>query len=237
MENNMSPEKERMLSKVVKLMAIAIDQAGKPEGVAAGQKAAILMARHSITETELKFANLENGTDSVLHDEDGVEVLSDSKGRIYEWVVRLASSVSKTFNCKLYVRMNNGTVHFLGSEEDIETAIYFLVVLQNYIEQKSWEKFPTNQDKRKAFAIGAWVTIHQRLEQMKVDMDYEIAKNYSGIKDLVVVKDSLVKQAFDMLFEKNKAKDIKYRKKSFDKDAFLAGKEEGKKAPMNLGIN
>lgn len=235
----MDKNKEAVLARIVKLFALAEDQVNTPEGKAAFTKAARLMAQYSISELDLKFAKADSSSDDVAHDEDGLEgLIADDRGQPIIWAMQLAGSVALTFHCKVYTYISKNTIHFIGTDSDIETALYFMVVLHNFIEQKSWELFPNSKHKRLDFGMGAFHTISKRLQQMRIDMDRAVAEHYQGTKDLMILKDSVVKQAYDIVSDRLNLKKIENKsKRKLDQVAFGKGMEEGKKAPMSIGIN
>jgi len=233
----MDQKKQGILNRIVKLLALSIDQQGTPEGDTAEDAAARLMMKYSISEAELQAAKFDSGNEEVLEDEEGLDILFDEKRKVNQWFAQTAISIGSTFGCKVYLSSYKGTVHFVGLERDIETCTYFAVVLKNFMEAKAWELFPNSYAKRGDFYFGAWASIHDRLQSMKAAMKDVMEEHVNG--ELIVLKDQLVAKEYAALSERlgfTKRKPPKVSK-NLNRDAYLAGAAAGKNAPMNLGIS
>lgn len=231
----MDEKKQAILNRIVKALALAVDRKDTPEGRNAELVAARLMAQYSITETEVKFAKAESNDSSVFHDEEGVDLVTQANGKFNYWAMCLCGVIADTFHTKMYHKRNS--VHYIGSEADIETCLYFTVVLQNFVEAKAYENFPKSMAKRYDFWHGAAVSIADKLRAMKKDMEEEIQQNYQGAYALVVVKDALVEKEFNLITKDMKRTKKRAVSKNMDRDAYMKGIAEGKKASLNLGIS
>jgi len=230
----MDAKKQAMLDKVAKMVNLSIDQKGTPEGDQARAMAVSLMAKYQIEETDLMFANVD--TSEVFQDTDGLEILLDERG-VKPWVQFTASVIATTFHCKVYLHSRRGTVHFIGSEADLETASYFMMMIHNHVEARSYEEYPNSYIKRRVFGLGAYDTIERRLSEMRKAMEKATKQAYSGGTDLMVVKDSLVEAEWDKFIAQSKVKKAKKTKITVsDRNAYEKGMAAGKSAPMNKGI-
>ena len=246
--SEMEKNKEDALRKIAGLMNLAEGKANENESRVAALKASKLLAQYQITETELMLYRLERGesseSDSICDDEDGIDVLNFHEGNRNPYMLSICNLLAEIFKCKVYVNSGRGTVHFFGSENDIEVCIYFSEVIHNFIEANAWEKFPKKAVDRLHFWMGAHQTVTPRIFAIKKEMEKEMQRHVKS-RDLIVIKDKLVDSCFEKLKEMKEMKATsasdkktdKLLKKEINKGAYLQGTITGKNTPLNKAID
>jgi len=237
--SEMNSEKQAILDKLAKLMTLSMDQAGKPEGISARNMAAKLMAKWSIAESEIDLeAGKGTGSGTIFEDEDGWEGLCDQGGK-RQWISSLAGSIAMTFGARYYIdTYGEGTIHFLATAGDLETCLYFMDVVYSHVERAARKQCPKAQDyrKRNVFGQAAWEEIHQRLMEMKREMDSAIGE-YHGGSALMIVKSDLVQKTVDQLFKEREMGSSKNNWVSSTNQGLIgAGRKAGKSAPLNRAV-
>jgi hypothetical protein len=234
----MDEAKEKILDQLAKIMTLAKDQAGTPEGESALRMSTKLMAKWNIAESEI---DLEKGkgtaSGTIFEDEDGWDGLCDEGGK-RQWVSSLACAIADTFGCRLYLSTARGTIHFLGTAGDLETCLYFMDIVYSHIEIQARRHIQKASDwrKRNVFGQEAFWEVNARLRTMKHEMD-NAYKEFSGGTELMVVKNDLVQKSVDQLFkERGMGKAQNNWVKSRDSSIMAAGREAGRTAPLNRAI-
>ena len=230
----MKKDKQEILDKLAKIMLLAENMKGTPEGEAALNRASLLMSKHRIAESEIDLE-----TDSLT--EDVVEGYTDEGGK-RQWIIDLASALADTFDCRTFFYSHNMNVHFIGTDSDVETCVYFMEVVMHHIEAKSRIMWPKDRNwkKRNEFGMGAMQIINNRLWDMKERMTEDVKKmdnTDSGVTctDIVISKIDAVTEAFETAhpnLKQSKRRD----NKPTDRKTMMAGREAGKSAPLNKGI-
>lgn len=230
----MDEKKQEVMEKIAKLLTLAEDQSGKPEGESARAFASKLMAKYRIAESEIDLGQDGNG---IFHDEDGWEGLNDQGGK-RQWVADLAWYLADTFDCRNYISTYRGTVHFIGTEGDIETVLYFMDIVFGHIEKEARKICPKPEQyrKRNVFGQAAVLVIRDRLAELKATMKKEVAE-YSGGYELMVVKGDLVNKTAEDYFGKQGMKNARNTSvNSQDRRLILAGMTAGRTAPLNRAL-
>jgi len=227
----MNEEKQKIIDKLAKVLTLAEDQKGTPEGESALRKASAMMAKHRIKESEVDLS-----TDSLAEDE--IECAMD-RGGWRQWVVQLSCALAGTFDCKSFFKhsRNSFSVNFIGTTSDVETCSFFQEIVLDHIERGAWEMWPSNRNwrKRNGFGQAAVSVIINRLIKMKAEMDCKEWQMGSTCTDLVIVKQDTVAAAYEAAYPKLK----KTRGKAItisDRKTQLAGKRAGETAPLSRGL-
>jgi hypothetical protein len=236
----MEENKEKILDRIAKLLTLAEDQKDKPEGDTARKLASKLMAKYRIAESEVDLSN-KNSSD-IVEDGQGWVGLNDEGGK-RQWVADLGGYIAKTFDCKLWMSCWEGTIHFVGTEGDVETCLYFMDVVFGHVERESRKILPKPEQwkKRNIFGQAAVYEISIRLYEMEKNMKQEMKEHYSGGYDLMVVKGDLVTKAYADIYKerglgRGKRKDIKMSSNA-NRGIVMAGAMAGKTAPLNKALN
>jgi hypothetical protein len=235
----MEENKQKILDRIAKLLTLAADQYGKPEGDTAKKLASSLMAKYRIAESEVDLST--KSSSDIVEDGEGWIGLCDQGGK-RQWVADLGRYLAKTFDCRMYININQGTVHFIGTIGDVETCLYFMDIVFGHIERKARLEIPSANGwkKRNIFGQAAMSIIRVRLEEMERGMRQEMTEHYSGGTSLMVVKNQLVNKTYDeiakeMGFTNSKRRDVKMGNPT-DHRIIIAGMEAGKSAPLNIAI-
>lgn len=235
--NTMEDKKQDILNRIGKLLLLSKDQAETPEGQSAKAMASKLMAKYRIAESEIDLSS--RSISDIFEDEEGWEGLCDQGGK-RQWVSSLASEIGYCFDCKLWINPQNNTIHFIGTEGDLETVLYFMDSVYGHIEREARKLLPRadHWKKRNVFGQAAVYEIGLRLRQMKRDMDGEMRKpEYSGGYDLMIIKSDLVKSTSEAIFKERGFGNAKTNfVQSTDNKVINAGRKAGKSAPLNLAI-
>ena len=115
---------DKMKKKIAKLLALAIDQAGKPEGELASRKAMELMEAYGISQGEIDPTKDGSQMNRVVLD----------FGRA-AWVYNLAASVGRLTG--LYVAAGSGRIWLMGREIDTDIAAFLVESLINQCKRDS----------------------------------------------------------------------------------------------------
>lgn len=129
-----------LIKKIAKILALAEDQAGKPEGELAAKLAAKMMRAHAISMAEVGGVNLDS--DPMVVDEIAV-------GRV-TWRSKLAWTLAIHCNCtalRAKIRKNlsgsqSAKIQLYGHKTDVEVCQYLYEICEKQIEKalKVWKK-------------------------------------------------------------------------------------------------
>lgn len=231
----MDEKKQAILDRIGKLLLLAKDQSDKPEGMSAQEMASKLMAKYRIAESEIDLSS--KSIDDVFEDEAGWQGLNDQGGK-RQWVCHLASYISDCFDCKHWINPRNNTIHFIGTCSDIETVLYFMDSVYGHIEREARKMMPVADmwKKRNIFGQAAVYEVGIRLQKMKQDMKKE-TETYKGGYDLMIVKSDVVAKKYDEIYKERGFVNVKSSfVQSTNSKVINAGREAGKRAPLNLAI-
>lgn len=162
----------RDLARVRKLLRLADDQDGQPEGRAARARAEELLARHGLTRSTLPPEGL------------GVDFRQRrfAVGRAAPWRQALVSAVAEYFDCVALHHKGSDEVETWGPEHVLPQVEYTFVVYLRHLrdawsahmaaldEQGTWSVLTRRQqlDARDAFCVSFTLGVKQRLEQDRV---------------------------------------------------------------------
>lgn len=159
----MTNDRKQLIDKIVKLMALADDQAGKPEAEVARRKVSELMAKNNIA-----LQDLEQTKSTFIKKEQMMQ-----RKTHYKFDTLLVNHIFK-FNEVALLLINNGNYMYVGRQQDIEAAEYMLdLVMQQRkqavkvwaddMQNKGWARpGTTEQDKFKnGFAIGVGIKLRE----------------------------------------------------------------------------
>ena len=232
----MDEKKQAIIAKIEKIMIQANDQEGTPEGNSFRQKAALMMAKHRIIESEL---DLEMDGGNLIKDQ--FSFLADGE-KIPQWVGNVMQVFSRIFDVKAIRRNftwespNRREWDYIGTFSDVETAMYFASVCVNHVDKAGWKKFPAPRNWRKRNQLGnvAARIIVSRAYDLKKDMDVTMHEN-EVCRNLVVCKADMINEAVAEEYPNLSAK-VSRADMPSDKSTIEAGKVAGESAPMNFGI-
>jgi len=228
-----------IVSKIIKLMKLAEDQEGTPEGETAARIANKLMTAHAVKQEELLEAG-EETEDEILYKKSGWKSCNNV------WERTLYSILSNYMDCKpfysgpyttnCYKYTGKYKIGIAGYRSSIEVVEYLYNVCHKQIKDatKAWVKnvYPhkPSQSQRKGFRQSAVHGLHAKLLLMK-----DNAAESTSTSTAVVLK-SRRQRVEDSLADK---KFRKGRKSSlrFNADGYKAGKNISLKAGINGANN
>lgn len=156
----------RALARVRKLLRLAEDQEGLPEGNAARARADAILAEHG-----MKRGQVDLGEDAFGH-------RSFELGASSPWRRSLVHAIADYFDCVALYEKGAGEAQTFGPEHMLPHVEYTFVVYMNQLRRRwkehveglkadsSWDKlFPRQQvDAREAFATSFVIGVQERLE-------------------------------------------------------------------------
>lgn len=122
----MRPSRRPPAARIQKLLALAADQRGTPEGEAAERMARVLIRRHAVDLQGLDAASRE-----LL---DPVESKTLELGGAAPWRRRLSATVAAHCACRVAWPRDRPEMCIFGHREDLEIAEYLWVVLSREVE-------------------------------------------------------------------------------------------------------
>lgn len=154
-------EREKVIEKIKKVLALAENNPNENEAVAAALKAQKLMAEFHIQENELGTEITESNID---------EVICHCSGKVQKWRITLANVLAKNFRCRVF--LVNNDVCFYGFEEDIKIcsevfySMYKIgVKLSDKKKREIRKQCGTAKDVRNTFCLGFVAGIKSQLEK------------------------------------------------------------------------
>jgi uncharacterized protein YoaH (UPF0181 family) len=230
-------EKEKLIDKIRKLMALS-HSPNEHEAALAAARAREILDKYDLSLTEVE-----------MNDEEIIEHRVDTGTRKTPlWMGRLAVSVSRAFNCKVF--RVYGIMVFCGTKVDTQVAEYTYMFLFRTVKRLSkehkasleksgiWETRYKGYGSRtymQSYALGVVNAIDQKLRefvQSKERMQkYEDYKNATG-KDLIVIKNNAV----DRYVSKLRLRRTRSHA-NLDYSGFSAGQRDGRNVQIHHGIN
>lgn len=230
----MEDRKLEIIEKVQKCLLLSKDEStSEGERDAAKRRAALLMAKYRIEETEVDL-------DQHNFVYDVHEYYWDA-GHKLQWAGRIASLFCWVFDTKMVFRdfsiSEYTEFEIFGTFSDVETVLYFIEVATHHIEQACTKKWPKERNWKKRQAMGniAVDALWQRAWELKEQMDQTIHEE-EGCTALVVKKTDQISKDIEEMYPDLK----KARNKKIDRDCDLAtaqaGIEAGKTCPLNFAV-
>jgi hypothetical protein len=179
---------DKMKKKIAKLLALAIDQAGKPEGELASRRAMELMEQWGISQGEID----PNQDGSQMHREV-VEVGATG------WMYQISASVGQL--CGLYVAAGNGMAWLMGRKLDTEIAAYLIASLMNQCKKDcaNWRRerkadyVPTSRVDTNVFKESWAAGLGEKIDQIIQMQKAQAAEAQTSTALTVVGRRSLAK--------------------------------------------
>lgn len=223
----MDDAKIAIIEKIAKLLNLANDQDGTPEGENAIAMASKLMAKHRIEMSEVSIKE-NSGIDQ------GILQGYADKGGWRQWILDISSALSDTFDTKCTFDSYSFELNFYGDKDDVETCLEFLDILQHHVDFYGWQAYPNERNwrMRNQFGEGATTIIKDRLYKIKSAMHREFNEN---CRDLVVCKKQKIEKWMEenVVSKKSKRKDTNLTSRK----AFMDGVKAGETAPIGRGVD
>ena len=200
--------------------------ATEEEAILAAAKARELMDKYRVTLTDIQMRE-EEVEFSVIVDRP---TTSDTRKVPVDYCV---GGIARYCGVKMWFDMRTGVrvISILGLHGDVEMAKYLYSMLTSAI--KSTSASVRGRSEKTSFMIGMAHRINERLIQMAMDLEPK-AKTASGTA-LVVVKNAVVKEAFDALnlhFMRSADKGPR----ASDSAAYHAGRAAGDRVGLNRPV-
>lgn len=232
METNMQDiEKAKIL--LGKLLALT-SSSNENEAARAMEKAKVLMDKYNLRTIDVA----EDGTGAYVANREikGTTLVCQS------WEAQLGWIIAKAFDGRA-IRNKGGrgvrwTFTFIAGRSDLEIIVdlynrlrkTIIRMSKQYVAgEKDWTYTPV-KTLHNNYRHGMVQTIHSRLKELTAKTTPE----YTGGKDLMVVKSKAVSQVVDKMFPKlRKAPSTKI---NYEQRAFLQGAKDGKKVSLNRSV-
>ena len=166
-----------------------------------------------------------------------------------EDVTRLVPNLCELFSCQhFYTRKAHSRqidkLYYFGTEMDVDCCIYFTNLISNTLfneiikyrkTPKYWElaKSFTPQEIKKDFQNGFIIGVASKIESLIQEKKSNVIKSTG--KDLVLVKDQEVKDAFSEM--SSDIKEVKPRRRHYNSSAVFDGIEKGEQINLAYGLN
>ncbi len=215
--------KEKILTKIKKLMALTTDRGATPEEAAlATAKVSAMLIEHNLTIAQAQEFDPDEETINVTehHMDHGYAQL--------RWRRILANVICKFNLCHIVVGRQK-TVYFFGKPSNVEVVIYLTESIAAQIHKMAKAAMKLNQTRKESFyqsfCRGAIKTIHTRLAE-------DAVKSSKEAQALVLNNNLALRAAVDAKFD---TKVVKHQSPS-DGGAFIIGQEAGKAITMHKGM-
>lgn len=205
-------EKESVIEKIRKLLALATNNSNVNEAAAAAAMAQDLQYKHKISVAEVEASGGDEDDDEVIH--------ADLHAPGLKWRDSLVHGVAHAFYCKSITlnhsakrgEVRKGTVRIVGKTSDTQTAAYMYQYLVNEVERLAKEeevRYRYENDGHlvhsiksylNSFRVGAVMTIRERLGAQREAQD---KANQPESTALVLRNDALaVNEAYRTMYPK-----------------------------------
>ncbi len=228
----MNERKMEIIEKIQKILLLAKDQEGKPEGDTAKRHAAILMAKFRIDETEVDLETDNFILDSFVHEFDC--------GHMPQWVGRICSVFAHVFDTKVIWRdqyfPEAREFEIIGTFSDVETVMYFCEVAIHHIYAAGLDAWPSDRNWKKRNQLGnhAVDALWNRAYELKNQMDETIHED-ENCTALVVKKVDEIDAAIEEMYPNLKSTSINIDRAS-DSKTVNAGRAAGETCPLSFAI-
>lgn len=157
----MMMDRNLIIEKIRKILALAENNPSEEEAVAAASKAQRLMAKYAIEENEVGEVITE---ENINYSECIIS------GKVQKWRVQLALVLGKNFRCK--VLMVHGNVAFYGYDSDVKICsevfktLYSMGAKLSERAKRQWrDKYGTAKGVRNSFCLGFITGIKSALDK------------------------------------------------------------------------
>ncbi len=174
-------ERQRILERIRKMLAMAEGQSNINEAATAAAMAENTMRKYQISEAEVMVKDLDRG--------DVEDVMVDNHTRTMPtWVDWIAVGVARAVECE--VTRGSGSHRFYGVGGDAQVAAEMMKYLVKEVDRLA-KKFPGDRGERGSFRRGAGSVLQDRLEDLGRERKEEFQQTSSG-QELIVVKQQLI---------------------------------------------
>jgi hypothetical protein len=147
-----------------------------------------LMMEHHLQEFDL--SQDENRPEETIEDHGAIDPSRTGRRRLPTWQVNLADAVARSVDCRIYIKPGE-SIPIVGRRTDVEAARYTFLALARVIDRLADEAWTVERVRggdagrwKRAFRIGAVLTISDRLKSSRREVEATIPKD----KAMVLVK-------------------------------------------------
>ena len=219
-------EKEKIIGKIKKLMALGMKAPETPEAQSAMNKAAEMMDKYSLHTIDMN-------DDGSIDDRNITRFDIGFEGRS-DWEAAILVIIQETFDCKYIWSKNTNSHTLIGSKTDIEFASFLFKFVRLQIK-KMGDQYNYNPKDLYTYRLGAAITVVDLIKN--TFLKPKAAPVMAATKDLIVVKNAAVERKFREAFPNVRKGKIGEAKGS--STAFRNGRADGEKVKFNrqLGEN
>lgn len=240
----MSEDKDSVLRRVQKLLAIANDDRADPnEAAAAAKMAEKVMRKYQIEHADVVRRELESG-DNMSTQDCTVIMKRDLKGKgehipkkVPQWGQWLGVSIAKLFDCQARLAVDargSACIRFLGYASDVQVAAWTFdyLVGQTISAIRAYQKGASrskaeSESFRRGFVLAVNAMLQSEANKKREEMSAAVTS-----RALMVVK----QQAVDKHFGEAAYREKKGHVKVGEADAYWAGRVQGSKVQMRQGV-
>jgi len=209
--------KEQVVKKIHKLLALASNNPESHEAKLAGEKAAELMAKYQIESIKAE------GEDSKVS-----EVSTSRYKAMNSWEGVFLVKICDIFECRCLISGNSFRI--IGMKADADLALWYFVFIRRTIIRQS-EVYSKKKKEQDDFCVGMSIRVTERLNEIYKKKEEQQVKEMT--KDLVVLKkgevDNYMKNNYKL--KKNHSK----RRRTDAKD-YYAGYKKGDDISLNKPV-
>ena len=212
-------DRESLMRRIRKLLALAADNPDSPESQAAAEKAGKLMSEYQV-----EFASIEMEEDEIIEDAAKMYMSEDGK-----WSHSLITVIGHTFNCKVIRTMDKKSFIIIGYKHDVELTKWMFSYLRMIISRKA-DKLCSGVRERTNFGMGFVSAVNLRFREIYSATKQNLDKNTTAI---VVQKDHKVEEKYRSMFPH-----ARNTRSTFTRDKnFYKGNEIGNSIPLSRPVN
>lgn len=228
-------EKEKIISRIKKLLALGMKDPDTPEAVSAMGKAKELMDKYDLGTIDMN----EDGTmDEANVIRENIEFNNDSRN----WEIQIMSAIKKAFHCDYLIipsKYGNAGKHVLvGSKTDINFAGFLFKYVRIQI-MKMCDKHGFKGHDKKTYCMGCAFTVDKLIKETfvekKVTKETEVVEQ-NRHNALIVVKQDAVARKMKEMFPKTKPMRRMAPLKG-SMDSYNQGRMDGNKVRLNRQLN
>lgn len=223
----MTDNRDKVLRRIRKLLAVAEGKANIHESATAAEMAAKLMAKYNVERSDVLLREM--GSDDIIS-----HCASDSRKTVPLWMNRLGVSVARAYDCESCLdRDGQGRLQiaFLGYRDDTLIADWVFTFLIHQIDYLS-KKYRREKRKQLGARNGTNMTAYRdgllREIQVTLKAIADAKKTATSGKELMVMKNQMIRQKFQVSYSSGRQ-----RVSGKDAGTYEDGRSDGRK--VNIG--
>ena len=228
-------DREKILKKIQKCLAIASDKCSMEESAVAAGQARKLMDKYNLDYTEVIEKDLLSNKSCLTED----HLTKWYRKRWPSWITDLAYVVAKNFDCEVRFsryKDNGRCINIYGYKTDVKACAWTFQFLterifslsEDYWKERKKFTDKTSQSVKKAFYMGFCDAIKETFRELNENRNREVTKTGT---DLVCLKKSMIEQEFGK-FRYDDCPNEYY----LDTSAYESGIKEGSKISLSTPL-